>query len=72
MLIPFFNSQLQGWYKIYQSLVRNDPMGMSRDAARKLLVTKGVKMAAASIDAVQHADGRQRGLSESQQTGSRQ
>lgn len=57
-LIPFFNSQLQGMYKIYQTLYRNDSAGMSVEQARAALIKKGIWMAAVSSiwDAVMSDD----------------
>jgi len=46
-LIPFFNSNLQGWYKIYRALARNEAPG-GPEEARKMLAGKMLGMAAAS------------------------
>jgi len=47
-LIPFFNSNLQGIYKVYRALARGDSLGMSRAQARKILIGNGIKMALAA------------------------
>lgn len=47
--IPFFNSQLQGWYKLATALAGDNlSSGLSRDAAMRMLYIKGAKMAAAA------------------------
>lgn len=52
-LIPFFNSQLQGWYKLASGFIGGDNLSSGikdRNAARRALAGKAVKMmAAASI-----------------------
>ena len=48
-LIPFFNSQLQGVYKIYRTLSRNDNTGMTKENARAALAYKMMMMAGAAI-----------------------
>ena len=48
-LIPFFNSQLQGMYKIYRTLGRNDNTGMTKENARVALATKMLMMAGAAV-----------------------
>ena len=48
-LIPFFNSSLQGFYKLYQTVARNDNLSAAqRDAARRTLLIQGMKMAVAA------------------------
>lgn len=57
-LVPFFNSQLQGYYKIYRALVTNDAMGMSKADARKALIKKAMytAIAASAYQAVMQQD----------------
>jgi len=47
-LIPFFNSQIQGLYKIHRTLARGDSMGMSVADARVAMATKMLMMAGAA------------------------
>lgn len=47
-LVPFFNSNLQGVYKLYRAVARNDNMGTNSANARKALGIKIFQMAAAA------------------------
>lgn len=50
-LITFFNSQLQGYNKIYMALARNDTAGtgMTKEGARRAMMGKAAKMMMVSI-----------------------
>jgi hypothetical protein len=48
MLIPFFNSNLQGMYKLYRTIARNDSQGAPVASARAALVARGTAMMLAS------------------------
>lgn len=57
MMVPFFNSNLQGIYKAYRAAARGDAMGMKSENARRLIAVQGFKMAvAASVMAAFMAD----------------
>ena len=47
-LVPFFNTNLQGIYKVYRALVRNDKMGVTNGQARRTLAMHGMMMASAA------------------------